>query len=426
MPILLIIITFLALPLHALVEMTYLERTQLLIPLYQDLHAHPELSFHEQNTSERFALELKTLGYEVTKNIGGYGVVGKLANGKGRTLLLRADLDALPLTEETGLKFASKQKQVLKDGREVGIMHACGHDIHMSSLLGVARKLSESKNLWKGTLLIIGQPAEEKGGGSKAMLETGLYRKFSKPDFALAFHVAPYLEAGKVGIKPGYLMANVDTLDITLKAKGGHGALPHLTIDPIVMASQLVLDLQTIISREKNPMDPGVITIGSIKAGSKHNIISDRAELQVTVRSLTSASRQLLLDGIERKAKAVAASFKAPAPEIRMTEEPVPSLYNDEKLTTRIRPVLEKTLGKENVVDAELQMIGEDFSRYREGEVPIVMLILGSIEKNRLENYRKKDAIPVLHSSTYYPDAEPTLLTGITAMSETALSLLTP
>ena len=277
-----------------------------LVELYRHLHANPELSFQEKETAERIAAELKAIGASVTANVGGFGVVAVLKNGEGPTVMLRADLDALPISEATGLVFASKKRTNGSDGTQVGVMHACGHDLHMTNLVGVGRYLASHKDEWRGTLIFIGQPAEERGGGAKAMLEDGLFSRFAKPDYALALHVDPSVASGQVALKSGFALANVDSVDVTMFGKGGHGALPHTTIDPVVQAAQFVLAVQTIVSREIKPLEPAVITVGSIHAGTKHNIISDRCHMQLTVRSYSDDVRDKLLDGIRRKAKAVA------------------------------------------------------------------------------------------------------------------------
>ena len=284
-----------------------------LVELYRDFHQHPELSFQEKETAAHLARELKAVGAEVTTDFGGYGVVAILANGPGPRIMLRTDLDALPVTEQTGLVYASKVTTKAKDGQDTGIMHACGHDIHITNQIGVARYLAANKDLWSGTVMFIGQPAEEMGGGAKVMLEAGLFTKFPKPDMALALHVDSTLPTGKVGYRAGYSQANVDSVDITIRGRGGHGAQPHLTIDPIVEAARLVLDLQTIVSREIKPQEPTVITVGAIHAGTKHNIIADTCTLQLTVRSYSPEVRKQLLEAIRRKANATALSSGAGA-----------------------------------------------------------------------------------------------------------------
>jgi amidohydrolase len=400
------------------------EHVDELVDLYKHFHQTPELSFAEKNTSARFAAELKEAGVEVTKQFGGYGVVGILANGDGPRLMLRTDLDALPVTEKTDLVYASRVKTVDEDGQETGVMHACGHDIHITNLIGVARYLSANKDRWRGTVMFIGQPAEERGGGAKIMLDAGLFEKFPKPDFALALHVDSTLAAGKVGYRPGFSQANVDSVDIIVRGRGGHGAHPNMTIDPIVEAARLILDLQTIVSREIKPTEPAVVTVGSIHGGTKHNVIGDTVHLQLTVRSYDAEVRKKLHEAIRRKALAAAASSGAPQPTVLFSDG-TPAVHNDEKLVERVVPVFRRTLGDDNVVPVELSMGGEDFSQYGLAGVPIFMFRLGSIEPKRLAGYDRVGEIsPPLHSARYYPDPEPTLLTGVTAMSAAVLDLL--
>ncbi len=299
--------------------------------LYLDLHRHPELSYHEVETSKRMAQELSAAGATVTTDVGGHGVVGVMQNGDGPTVMIRTDLDALPVAERTNLPYASEVAVTDKSGRTVGVMHACGHDIHMTCWVGVARFFGSHLDQWSGQLVFVGQPAEERGAGAKAMIEDGLFERFPKPAYALALHVFPQIPAGCVAVRPGFAMANVDSVDITLHGRGGHGAFPHQAVDPIVEAARLVLDLQTIVSREVDPTEPAVITVGSIHAGTKHNIISDSCTLQLTVRSYTDEVRQLLLDAIRRKAQAAADSANAPPPTISVSEG-TPALFNDEAL----------------------------------------------------------------------------------------------
>ncbi len=315
-----------------------------LVELYRHFHSHPELSFQEKETAARLAKELRAAGADVTEGVGGTGVVGVLKNGAGRTVLLRTDLDALPVTEQTGLAYASQVK-VKGEAGETGVMHACGHDIHITNLIAAARWFAAHKDEWKGTLVWLGQPAEERGSGAKKMLDDGLFTRFPKPDYCLALHCDSSLATGRVGIRGGYALANVDSVDITLIGKGGHGAYPHTTIDPIVMAAQLVLSLQTIVSREVKPIEPCVITVGSIHGGTKHNIISAECHLQVTVRSYTDEVRQHLHDAIVRRAKAVAAGAGAPEPKVVFSEG-TPAMFNDEKLASRVREVFVRELGK--------------------------------------------------------------------------------
>jgi hippurate hydrolase len=396
-----------------------------LVELYRQFHKNPELSHREEQTAKRLAEAWKAAGVEVSTGVGGHGVVGIVKNGPGPRLMLRTDLDALPVVEQTGLVYASQVRVKNKDGVEVGVMHACGHDIHITNLVGVARYLMANRAAWSGTLMLIGQPAEELGEGAQRMLKDRLYERFGKPDFALALHVDATLVAGKVGYRAGYSLANVDSVDITLIGKGGHGAAPHTTIDPIVMAARLILDLQTLVSRETNPIEPAVVTVGSIHSGSKHNIISDRCHLQLTIRSYSDKVRRHLLDGIRRKAKAVAEGAGAAEPEVKHTEEGTPALSNDAKLVARLVPVFRKTLGEASVVESEPSMGGEDFSRFAEAGVPIVMFRVGSVEAKRLAGLtRGGQQPPSLHSPIYFPDAEETLTTGVTAMSAAVLELL--
>jgi len=290
----------------------------------------------------------------------------------------------------------------------------------------VARYLAANKSAWSGTVMLIGQPAEERGAGAKAMLEDGLFTRFAKPDFAVALHVDSTLAAGRVGYRAGYALANVDSVDVTMKGKGGHGSAPHTTVDPIVQAAHLVMDLQSIVSREIKPIEPAVITVGSIHGGTKHNIIGDECHLQITVRSYSDTVRKQLLEGIRRKAKAVALSANAPDPVVKISEG-TPSLSNDAKLAARLSGLFRKTLGAENVEQSEPSMGGEDFSRYGRAGVPILMYRLGSVEAQRLDRYRQLGQHPPsLHSAIYYPDVEPTLQTGVTTMSSAVIELLPP
>ena len=395
-----------------------------LVSIYRHFHAHPELSFQEKETSERLADELQALGAEVTRGVGGHGVVGILRNGAGPTLMLRTDLDALPVEENTGLVYASQVKVRDEDDNEVGVMHACGHDVHMTNLIGVAQYLSQNRDEWKGTLMLIGQPAEERGAGAKAMLEDGLFTRFPRPDFAVALHVDAAMAAGNVGYRGGYALANVDSVDITVKGRGGHGAYPQTTIDPIVQAAQLVLALQTIVSREVSPTDPAVVTVGSIHGGTKHNVIGDRCHLQITVRSYSEEVRKQILQSIRNKALAIAELYNAPQPEIQISEG-TPSLWNDEELATQAGKVFRRVLGDQHVETAELSMGGEDFSRYGKAGVPIIMFRLGTIEKRRLDRYEQLgQKPPSLHSPLFYPDAELTIATAVTVTAELALDLL--
>jgi hippurate hydrolase len=400
------------------------EHVDELLTVYRDLHSNPELSFREERTSAKLAAELKSLGIDVTTGVGKMGVVGVLKNGTGPTIMIRTDLDALPVVEATGLPFASKVVAKDAKGNDVGVMHACGHDIHMTCQIGTARYLAAHKDQWSGTVLFVGQPAEEVGNGAQAMLKDGLFTRFPRPQYALALHVDASLETGKVGYRAGYILANVDSVDIVMKGKGGHGAFPHTTIDPIVQAAHLIVDLQTLVSRETSPLEPAVVTVGSIHAGTKHNIISDNCRLQLTVRSYDPKVRERLLEGIARKAKAAATSAGAPEPTVEFSDA-TPATRNDEALVERVVPVFRRTLGDANVVQSEQSMGGEDFAEYGLAGVPIFMFRLGSVNADRLADMKKGGKLPPsLHSPFYYPDAKEAVTTGVTAMSAALMDLL--
>ncbi len=394
--------------------------------LYKAFHAQPELSFEEAESAARMAGELSAVGAEVTTAVGGHGVVAVLRNGPGPTLMLRSDLDALPVTEDTPLAFKSTVRTTQPDGREIGVMHACGHDVHMTNLIGAARALAARRDEWGGTIVFIGQPAEERGAGARAMLEDGLFERFPRPDYALAVHVKSDMAAGTIAFAGGYMLANVDSVDITVRGRGGHGAAPHTTIDPVVQAARLVLDLQTLVSREADPTDPAVVTVGSLQCGAKHNVIPDSCHLKLTVRSYTDAVRKALLEGIARKARAVAQSDEGPEPIVEISEG-TPALRNDPALAERLRPVLAAELGADKVGVDRPVMGGEDFSRYGRAGVPILMIRLGSIDPDRLAGYAEAGEVPPpLHSARYYPDIAPTLDAGVRVFVAAALELLPP
>lgn len=395
-----------------------------LLTVYQDFHSHPELSFREERTGAKLAAELKALGIEVTTGVGKTGVVGILKNGDGPTIMIRTDLDALPVIEATGLPYASKVVAKDPKGNDVGVMHACGHDIHITCQIGAARYLATHKDAWRGTVMFVGQPAEEVGNGAQAMLMDGLFTRFPRPKYALALHVDSTLATGKIGYRAGYILANVDSVDIVMKGKGGHGAFPHTTIDPVVQAAHLIVDLQSLVSRENSPLEPAVVTVGSIHGGTKHNIISDNCRLQLTVRSYAPEVRERLLEGIKRKAKAAAISAGAPEPTVEFSDA-TPATRNDEALVERVVPVFRKVLGDDNVVPSEPSMGGEDFSEYGLAGVPIFMFRLGSVNADRLAEMKKGGKNPPsLHSPFYYPDARESITTGVTAMSAALLDLL--
>jgi hippurate hydrolase len=394
--------------------------------LYLDLHQNPELSGGETKTAGKLAERLRKLGYQVTTGVGGNGVVGVLRNGTGPTVLIRTELDGLPIEEKTGVPYASKATAKDPSGKAVPVMHACGHDVHMASWTGVATLLARNKDRWQGTVLMIAQPAEETVQGAKAMIADGLFTRFPKPNFALAVHDKSDLPAGTVAFIPGYALANVDSVDVTLFGRGGHGAKPETTVDPIVMASRVVLALQGLVSREKDPLEPAVVTVGSIHGGSKHNIIPDQVHLQITVRSYTPEVRKNLLDGITRIAKGEAAISMAPRePEVRFSE-PANATYNDPELTRRLASMLARELGADNVIEGKPEMIAEDFGEFgRAAGAPSVMLRVGAAEPGRYAEAKKKgESLPSLHSSTFVPDRERTIRTSVTVLTLSALEVL--
>lgn len=398
--------------------------------LYKHLHQNPELSYQEKATSQRLAKELTQLGFSVAENVGGFGVVGIYKNGNGPTVMLRADTDGLPIIEETNKDYASKVTVIDKSGNKVGVMHGCGHDIHMTSFIGTAQQLIEHKSDWQGTLMMVAQPAEEVGGGAKAMLKEGLYTKFAKPDYVVGLHVSASAPAGKIAIAPGYALANVDSVDVIIKGRGGHGAYPHTTIDPVVLASRTVLALQTIASREVSPLEPNVITVGSIHGGSKHNIISNQVKLQLTLRSYNPDVRNQQIAAIKRITKGIALSAglsENEHPEVIVHEsESIPSTYNNPELATRVTASIKKAIGEDNTLKAEPVMAGEDFGLFgrTDENVPITIFWLGGVNPTEYESAIKNGTkLPSLHSSKFAPDYPLTIKTGVTAMSQAAVDL---
>lgn len=406
------------------------ERTARLESVYQHLHSHPELSFHEAETSRYLSTRLQALGYTVTSNVGGHGFVAVLKNGSGPTLLIRTDLDALPVTEETGLPYASRVKTKNDEGTEVGVMHACGHDMHMTVFLGTAELLAELKASWNGTLVMIGQAAEEKGAGAKAMIDDGLFERFPLPDYCLALHVNAGMPAGTLGYVPGYALANVESVDITLKGVGGHGAWPHATKDPVVLAAQTVMALQTIVSREIPPTEAAVVTVGSIHGGTKHNIIPNEVKLQLTLRSYTDEVREQTVSSIRRIVQGLALAAGVPEdklPIVDTSDQFTPSTYNDPALTERLAKAFIETFGQERVRQMDPVMGGEDFGRYgrTEHKLPICIFWLGSAPPEVLKVAAERgETPPSLHSSRFYPLPKPTITTGVTAMTQAALTIL--
>ncbi len=403
-----------------------------LMELYRDLHSHPELSFEETRTAAKLAARMRDLGFEVTEGVGKTGVVSVMRNGAGPTVLLRADMDGLPVVEQTGLAFASKETATPASGVTTGVMHACGHDTHMAAFIGAAQLLAERKDAWQGTLVMVLQPAEELGLGALAMIEDGLFTRFPQPDYALAFHdAAAPAPAGTIGYTPGYALANVDSVDITVRGIGGHGAYPHTTRDPIVLASAIVMKLQTIVSRESSPLDPAVITVGSFHSGAKHNIISDEAKLQLTVRSYSDESRQLLLEGIKRVAKGEAIAAGLPdelMPVVEVEEPYTPSTFNDPEFTGEIAASFKQRFGDERVQEWPAVMGGEDFSQFRRAapdQIESMIFWISGTPQAMLQALEKNGKpLPSLHSPFWAPDAEKVVATGAEALASAALDLM--
>jgi amidohydrolase len=397
---------------------------------YERLHARPELSLAEHATAEVVAAELGRAGYRVTTGVGGTGVVGVLANGAGPVVLVRADMDALPVREETGLSYASTVSATLPDGTSSGVMHACGHDVHVTTMLATATLLAELRQHWSGTVIALAQPAEELGRGAEAMIRDGLFTRFPKPDACLALHVASDMAVGELGITPGFFLANVDSVDITVYGRGGHGARPENAVDPIVASAHLVTALQTLVSRRVSPVDPAVVTVGSIHGGTKHNVIPDQVTLQLTVRSFTEDVRRTLLDGIRQLATDVCTAFRCPQPPlVQVKDERTPAAYNDPALAAAAAELFRAAFGSAAVVDRRPEMGGEDFGRYAVAAgVPGFMFRLGSVAPERLAASRRPGGppLPSLHSSRYAPVAAPTLATGVRAMTHLVLGVLAP
>jgi amidohydrolase len=397
--------------------------------LYTHLHANPELSQKEEKTSATMSYELKNLGFEVFENIGGFGVAGVLKNGSGPTVLIRTDIDALPIEEKTNLSYSSKVKSVNASGADVNVMHACGHDIHMTVFVGTARALVENKKAWQGTLVMIAQPSEENGIGARAMLNDKLYDKVPYPDFALALHNHAGMKAGTIGYSAGPFMASVDMMDITVYGKGGHGAAPHQTVDPIVLSAQMILAFQTIVSREIDPLQSAVITVGSIHGGTVYNIIPDQVKMQLTLRSYSDEVRKQVIASIQNKSKFLA--LQAGVPENRLPEitwnDSAPATVNDKEFTMRLVDVYKQVFKTENVQEMQPSMIGEDFSRFaREKKaIPYSMFWLGTVDPLVFEKSKSDGTpLPSLHSSTFQPLPKPSISTGIMAMTLGALDIL--
>ncbi|HVT59226.1 MAG TPA: amidohydrolase [Thermoanaerobaculia bacterium] len=396
-----------------------------LIALYVDLHRNPELSLHEEKTAAKLAERLRGLGFEVTTGVGGTGVVGVLRNGSGPTVMLRTELDALPVEEKTGLPYASTARTKNDQGVDVPVMHACGHDVHMTIWAGTAARMVQARERWHGTLVLIAQPAEEVVKGAKAMLAAGLFSRFPKPDFVVALHDSPRLPSGKLGFTSGFTLASSDSVDVTIHGAGGHGAMPQSTVDPVVIAARTVLALQTIVSRENDPLEPAVVTVGSIHGGTKHNIIPDEVKLQITVRSYKPQVRQRILTAIERIAKGeAAAAGAARAPEVAVIES-TPATYNDPQLTARLAAALRRGLGEANVMELPPEMTAEDFSEYGRAGVPAALFRLGAAEPQQLAQAEAEGRmLPSLHSALFAPDRDATLRAGVQAETAMLLDLL--
>lgn len=395
-----------------------------LVEFYKTRHQNPEISLREEMTSKALANEMRQIGFEVTENYGGFGVVAMLKNGDGPQILYRTDMDALPMPEKTDLPYASK-KVIEYNGEQTGTMHSCGHDMHMATWLGTARAMAKMKNQWKGTLMFIGQPAEEIGAGAKMMLDEGLYEEFGVPDYAIGLHSNPTIPAGQIGIASGYTMANTESVDIKVFGIGSHGAAPHMSIDPVVTASLIVMELQTIVSRNLKPTEAAVVTVGAIKGGIKHNIIPDEVTLKLTVRTYTEEVRQMVHKRIREISRGIAISAGLPEdkmPVVTIPDTFTPANYNHPDLVDKIKASAAKGIGAENILYAEPQMVGEDFARYgtTSHKVPAVLYWLGTVPDHRVES----GDMPGLHSPYYYPAPEKSILTGVQVSSQAMMDIL--
>ena len=400
-----------------------------LMALYRDLHAHPELSMQEVRSPAMLATEARKLGFDITEKVGKTGVVAVMENGAGPTLLIRADMDGLPVTEQTGLPFASKVRGTSRSGVETGVMHACGHDTHMTAWLGAARRLAALKDQWSGTLVMILQPGEETVEGARAMLEDGLFTRFPKPDYLLAFHDAAALPAGQIGITPEYALAAVENINVTVHGIGGHGAYPATTRDPIVLASRIVTSLQTLISREIDPFEPAVITVGSFHSGTKHNIVSDAAELQLTVRSYPIEVQEKLVEGIRRVVRGEAIAAGIPddrMPEVTV-EEAAPSTFNTAKFSARLRDLFTSHFGADRVLTTKPIMGSEDFSEFWQADKSkeaVIFWVGGTPQAQWDAAGGDTSKLPSLHSPFWAPEAETVIATATEALTIAALDVM--
>ncbi len=411
------------------VELEIKKQSKEMVALCKDLHQHPELSLKEFETSKKMAAELRKAGFVVTENFGGNNVVGVLKNGEGPVIMLRTDMDALPVEEKTNLPFASTIKSENSNGEEVAVMHACGHDIHMSVWAGTIHTLAALKNEWKGTLLVIAQQAEEISGGAGLAIENGLFTKFPKPDCSLAFHINPELESGTIGLTGGPIFAGVKTARIKVFGKGGHGAYPEKCIDPIVIASRIVLDLQTIVSRELSPLEPAVVTVGSIHGGTRPNIIPDEVDLELTLRYYSDDTIEKVIAAIGRISKSAAQMAGMPddkLPVVTIENAETPPVINNEKLVADLKTIAEKTIGEQNIISTTPAMVGEDFGKYGKTpeNIPICLIWLGSTSSRLMKELAAKGEKPApLHSPFLAPDYEKTIETGIRVMTGNVLGL---
>ena len=395
-----------------------------LLKFYKERHQNPEISLQEKETAAALASALRESGFEVTENFGGYGIVGILKNGAGPTILYRTDMDALPMPEKTELAYAST-KEIDLNGQSTGVMHSCGHDVHMTTLLGTARALAKMKDKWKGTLMLIGQPAEELGRGAKMMLDEGLYEKFGVPTYGVGLHSSPSIPAGQIGLSEGYSMASVESADISIYGVGAHGASPHMSIDPIVLASMMVMDLQTIVSRNIKPIEDAVVTVGAIKGGTVHNIIPDEVTLKLTIRTYKPEVRDLIFKRIREIARGTAIAAGLPEdkmPSVTFKPSGTPANYNDPSLTKKVIASAGKVIGASNILAAEPQMVGEDYSRYSQTEhkVPTILYWLGTVPDARMKS---GEELPGLHSPFYYPDPSLSIETGVGVTSQALMDL---
>ncbi len=405
------------------IESIISEDMSYLLDFYKTRHENPEISLEEKETAATLASELKKIGFEVTENFGGYGIVGIYKNGKGPTILYRTDMDALPMNEKTELAYKSKLTTQY-NGQEIGTMHSCGHDMHMTSWLGTARAMVEMKKEWQGTLMLIGQPAEEIGAGARLMLKAGLYQKFGVPDYGIGLHCSPTIETGKVGFGKGYTMANTESVDIIVKGVGAHGASPHMSIDPVVTASMIVMELQTIVSRNLKPTESAVVTVGAIQGGVKHNIIPDQVTLKLTVRTYKEEVRQMIHKRIKEIAEGIAIASGVPKdlmPIIKIPEDFTPANYNNEELVDIMSLSATEAIGATNVIVSEPLMVGEDFSMYGQTpeKVPTVLYWLGTAPIERLESGN----VPGLHSPYYFPIPESSIKTAVLVNTKALIDL---